>query len=202
MYLPPNMPDPRDGRFSEAAASEIVKLINATKGRAFVLCTSNSSMEMLRDLVAAQVAFPIFKQGEGSRTGILDKFRTTPNAVLFATSSFWQGVDVRGEALSCVIIDKLPFAVPSDPVIAARQRFIDETGGSSFNDYSVPSAIITLKQGLGRLIRSATDRGVLSVLDPRLTTKAYGQTFLNSLPPCRITHDIAEVEQFFNCDSA
>ncbi len=197
MYLPPNMPDPRDGRFTEAAANEIVKIINATKGRAFVLCTSNSSMGMLRDLVAAQVDFPIFKQGEGSRTGILDKFRNTPNAVLFATSSFWQGVDVRGEALSCVIIDKLPFAVPSDPVIAARQRFIDETGGSSFSDYSVPSAIITLKQGLGRLIRSTTDRGVLSVLDPRLTTKAYGQTFLKSLPQCRITHEIEEVEKFF-----
>ncbi|MBS1809144.1 MAG: ATP-dependent DNA helicase [Acidobacteria bacterium] len=197
MYLPPNMPDPRDGRFTEAAANEIVKIINASKGRAFVLCTSNSSMDMLRDLVAAQVDFPIFKQGEGSRTGILEKFRNTPNAVLFATSSFWQGVDVRGEALSCVIIDKLPFAVPSDPVVAARQRFIDATGGSSFSDYSVPSAIITLKQGLGRLIRSTTDRGVLSVLDPRLTTKAYGKTFLNSLPQCRITQDIADVEQFF-----
>lgn len=198
MYLPPQMPDPRDGRFTEAAAQEIVKILKATNGRAFVLCTSNSSMGMLRDLVAAEVDFPIYKQGEGSRTGILDKFRATPNAVLFATSSFWQGVDVRGEALSCVIIDKLPFAVPSDPVIAARQRFIDDTGGSSFSDYSVPSAIITLKQGLGRLIRSATDRGVLSVLDPRLTTKAYGQTFLKSLPQCRITHDIADVEKFFS----
>lgn len=197
LYLPPQMPDPRDANFTEAAAAEIVNIINATQGRAFVLCTSNSSMDMLRDLVAARVDFPIYKQGEGSRTGILDQFRNTPHAVLFATSSFWQGVDVRGEALSCVIIDKLPFAVPSDPVIAARQRFIDETGGSSFTDYSVPSAIITLKQGLGRLIRSTTDRGVLSVLDPRLTTKAYGQTFLNSLPNCRITHNIAEVAAFF-----
>lgn len=197
LYLPPQMPDPRDANFTEAAAAEIVQIINATQGRAFVLCTSNSSMDMLRDLVAARVDFPIYKQGEGSRTGILDQFRNTPHAVLFATSSFWQGVDVRGEALSCVIIDKLPFAVPSDPVIAARQRFIDETGGSSFSDYSVPSAIITLKQGLGRLIRSTTDRGVLSVLDPRLVTKAYGQTFLNSLPNCRITHSIAEVTAFF-----
>ena len=196
-YLPPNMPDPRDGKFTPAAAAEIVKILNATKGRAFVLCTSNSSMDMLRDLVAAEVDFPIFKQGEGSRTGLLEQFRKTPNAVLFATSSFWQGVDVRGDALSCVIIDKLPFAVPSDPVIAARQRFIDDTGGNSFNDYSVPSAIIALKQGLGRLIRSATDRGVLSVLDPRLTTKAYGQTFLKSLPQCRVTQDIEEVEKFF-----
>ncbi len=197
LYLPLNMPDPRDAKFTEAAAQEIVKILTATNGRAFVLCTSNSSMGMLRDIVAAQVDFPIFKQGEGSRTGLLEQFRQTPNAVLFATSSFWQGVDVRGEALSCVIIDKLPFAVPSDPVIAARQRFIDDTGGSSFSDYSVPSAIITLKQGLGRLIRSASDRGVLSVLDPRLTTKAYGQTFLKSLPQCKITQDIADVEKFF-----
>jgi ATP-dependent DNA helicase DinG len=118
--------------------------------------------------------------------------------VLFATSSFWQGVDVRGEALSCVIIDKLPFAVPSDPVVAARQRYIDSRGGSSFTEYSVPAAVITLKQGLGRLIRSTTDRGVLSVLDPRLLTKSYGQSFLRSLPPCRLTRQVEEVERFFS----
>ncbi|MBO0799272.1 MAG: ATP-dependent DNA helicase, partial [Blastocatellia bacterium] len=112
--------------------------------------------------------------------------------------SFWQGVNVRGEALSCVIIDKLPFAVPSDPVVAARQRYIDRSGGNSFSDYSVPSAIITLKQGLGRLIRSATDRGVLSILDPRIVTKSYGQSFLRSLPPCRQTRQIEDVEQFFS----
>jgi ATP-dependent DNA helicase DinG len=137
-------------------------------------------------------------QGEGSRSGILERFRTTPNAVLFATASFWQGVDVRGEALSCVIIDKLPFAVPSDPVVAARQRYIDNSGGNSFSDYSVPSAVITLKQGLGRLIRSATDRGVLSILDPRIVTKSYGQSFLRSLPPCRVTRKIEDVERFFS----
>jgi ATP-dependent DNA helicase DinG len=129
---------------------------------------------------------------------LLEKFRQTPNAVLFATSSFWQGVDVRGEQLSCVIIDKLPFAVPSDPVVAARQRFIDEQGGTSFYEYSVPQAIISLKQGLGRLIRSATDRGVLAVLDPRLRTKAYGRLFLESLPPCRITSDIEDVSRVFD----
>jgi ATP-dependent DNA helicase DinG len=197
LYLPTDLPDPRDANFTTLAAAEIVKILKATQGRAFVLCTSNSSMGMLRDLVAEEVDFPIFKQGDGSRSGLLDAFRQTPNSVLFATSSFWQGIDVRGEALSCVIIDKLPFAVPSDPVVAARQRFIDDTGGSSFSDYSVPSAIIALKQGLGRLIRSATDRGVLCVLDPRLTTKAYGKTFLNSLPPCKITHQISDVENFF-----
>jgi ATP-dependent DNA helicase DinG len=198
LYLPPKMPDPRDAGFQHAASGEIVKILNASRGRAFVLCTSYSQMEALREMVEFKIDFPILMQGEGSRSGILDKFRSTPNAVLFATSSFWQGVDVRGEALSCVIIDKLPFAVPSDPVIGARQRYIDNHGGNSFNSYSVPSAIINLKQGLGRLIRSATDRGVLSILDPRIVTKGYGQQFLKSLPPSRITRKIEDVESFFS----
>lgn len=197
LYLPPKMPDPRDNTFTDAAANEIVKLLNASRGRAFVLCTSNSQMKALRDLVEYQIEFPVLMQGEGSRSGILDRFRATPNAVLFATASFWQGVDVRGEALSCVIIDKLPFAVPSDPVVAARQRYLDSHGGNSFSDYSVPAAVITLKQGIGRLIRSATDRGVLSVLDPRIVTKNYGQSFLKSLPPSRVTRKIEDVEKFF-----
>jgi ATP-dependent DNA helicase DinG len=197
LYLPPRLPDPRDGAFTEAAAAEIVKLLEASRGRAFVLSTSYAQMQALRQLVEAEVDFPVLMQGEGSRTGLLDKFRATPHAVLFATSSFWQGVDVRGEALSCVIIDKLPFAVPSDPVVAARQRYIDNNGGSSFTEYSVPSAIIALKQGLGRLIRSRTDSGVLSILDPRLLTKSYGRAFLASLPPCRITRQIEDVVQFF-----
>lgn len=198
LYLPPKMPDPRDAGFQHAAAGEIVNILNASRGRAFVLCTSYSQMEALREMVEFKIDFPILMQGEGSRSGILDKFRSTPNAVLFATSSFWQGVDVRGEALSCVIIDKLPFAVPSDPVIGARQRYIDNHGGNSFNSYSVPAAIINLKQGLGRLIRSATDRGVLSILDPRIVTKGYGQQFLKSLPPSRITRKIEDVERFFS----
>jgi ATP-dependent DNA helicase DinG len=197
LYLPPKMPDPRDAGFQQAAANEIAGILNASRGRAFVLCTSYSQMKALREMVEFKVDFPILMQGEGSRSGVLDKFRSTPNAVLFATSSFWQGVDVRGEALSCVIIDKLPFAVPSDPVIGARQRYIDSHGGNSFNGYSVPSAIITLKQGLGRLIRSATDRGVLSILDPRIVTKGYGQQFLKSLPPARLTRKIEDVERFF-----
>jgi ATP-dependent DNA helicase DinG len=128
---------------------------------------------------------------------LLERFRQTPNAVLFATSSFWQGVDVRGEQLSCVIIDKLPFAVPTDPIVAARQRYIEDQGGSSFFEYSVPQAIISLKQGLGRLIRSTTDRGVLAVLDPRLTTKSYGRLFLKSLPQCRVTSNISDLAQMF-----
>jgi ATP-dependent DNA helicase DinG len=154
-------------------------------------------MRALYEMVAREVDYPCLLQGTASKAGLLEKFRETPHAVLFATSSFWQGVDVRGAQLSCVIIDKLPFAVPSDPVVAARQRYIDEQGGSSFYEYSVPQAIISLKQGLGRLIRSATDRGVLAVLDPRLRTKAYGRMFLESLPPCRVTSNIEDVARVF-----
>jgi ATP-dependent DNA helicase DinG len=198
LYLPPRMPVPSSPQWAEAAAAEVVRILEVTRGRAFVLSTSLSGMRSLYERVAPQVDFPCLMQGTASKTGLLDRFRTTPNAVLFATSSFWQGVDVRGDALSCVIIDKLPFAVPSDPIVAARQRFIEDAGGSSFYEYSVPQAIISLKQGLGRLIRSATDRGVLSVLDPRLRTQAYGRQFIKSLPPCRVTSDLAEVARVFD----
>jgi ATP-dependent DNA helicase DinG len=197
LYLPPQMPDPRSPQWASAAADEVIKIVNATEGRAFVLSTSLSGMNELYDRVAPEIDYPCFVQGSASKGALLKKFRTTPNAVLFATASFWQGVDVRGEQLSCVIIDKLPFAVPSDPVVAARQRYIEEQGGSSFYEYSVPQAIISLKQGLGRLIRSTTDRGVLAVLDPRLRTKMYGQTFLQSLPPCRVTSDVQELARVF-----
>jgi ATP-dependent DNA helicase DinG len=197
LYLPTRLPDPRSPQFTDAASHEIVNILNATEGRAFVLSTSRASMNALYERVAREVDFPCFLQGTASKAGLLAKFRETPNAVLFATSSFWQGVDVRGEQLSCVIIDKLPFAVPSDPVVAARQRYIDEQGGSSFYEYSVPQAIISLKQGLGRLIRSTTDRGVLAILDPRLRTKAYGRVFLESLPPCRVTSNIEELASIF-----
>ncbi len=197
LYLPSQMPDPRSPQWASAAAGEVVKIVNATEGRAFVLSTSLSGMNELYDRVAPQIDYPCFVQGSASKSALLKTFRTTPNAVLFATSSFWQGVDVRGEQLSCVIIDKLPFAVPSDPIVAARQRHIEEQGGSSFYEYSVPQAIISLKQGLGRLIRSTTDRGVLAVLDPRLRTKMYGQTFLQSLPPCRITSKIEDLPRVF-----
>ncbi|HYJ47431.1 MAG TPA: ATP-dependent DNA helicase, partial [Pyrinomonadaceae bacterium] len=196
LYLPPRMPDPRSPQFADAAADEVIKILKATEGRAFVLSTSFAGMKALYERVAGEVDFPCFLQGTASKAGLLEKFRETPNAVLFATASFWQGVDVRGEQLSCVIIDKLPFAVPSDPVVSARQRFIDDQGGSSFYEYSVPQAIISLKQGLGRLIRSTTDRGVLAVLDPRLRTKAYGRLFLESLPPCRVTSDINDLDKF------
>jgi ATP-dependent DNA helicase DinG len=201
LYLPPRMPDPRSPQWAEAAAAEVVKLLEISEGRAFVLSTSLSGMRALYERVAPQVEYPCFVQGSASKAGLLERFRSTEGAVLFATSSFWQGVDVRGEQLSCVIIDKLPFAVPSDPVVAARQRFIEEQGGSSFYEYSVPQAIISLKQGLGRLIRSTTDRGILAVLDPRLRTQGYGRLFMESLPPCRVTSNIEEVSRVFEPDA-
>ncbi len=197
LYLPPKMPDPRSSDWAQAAADEVVKLVNATKGRAFVLSTSLAGMRSLYDLVMPELDYYCLLQGTASKSQLLTRFRETPNAVLFATSSFWQGVDVRGEQLSCVIIDKLPFAVPTDPIVAARQRFIEDEGGSSFHEYSVPQAIISLKQGLGRLIRSTTDRGVLAVLDPRLRTKSYGRIFLQSLPQCRVTSRIADLSSVF-----
>jgi len=198
IYLPKAMPDPRTPEFTQLAAGEIVKILTVTRGRAFVLATSNSSMNALYELVSSRVNYPCFVQGSMSKAGLLERFRETPNAVLFATASFWQGIDVQGEQLSCVIIDKLPFAVPTDPVVAARSRFIEDNGGKSFFDYSVPQAVISLKQGIGRLIRSRTDRGVIAILDPRLRTKSYGRDFLTSLPRMRITSDLAEVAKVFD----
>ncbi|MEK6304320.1 MAG: ATP-dependent DNA helicase [Acidobacteriota bacterium] len=197
LYLPKRMPDPRAREFVDASVEEIVQILEATHGRAFVLFTSVAAMRETYERVRYRVDYPTFIQGEGSKSGLLERFRSTEGAVLFATSSFWQGVDVQGEALSCVIIAKLPFAVPSDPVVAARQKHIDEQGGNSFYEYSVPQAAITLKQGLGRLIRSTTDRGVLSILDPRLNTKSYGRVFLESIPPFRITRLIEEAAAIF-----
>ena len=197
LYLPTKMPDPRSPAWSEAAAAEVVKILEATEGRAFVLSTSLAGMQSLFDRVWPEIDYPCLVQGSAAKGQLLKRFRETPNAVLFATSSFWQGVDVRGEQLSCVIIDKLPFAVPTDPIVAARQRYIEDTGGSSFHEYSIPQAVIALKQGLGRLIRSTTDRGVLAVLDPRLRTKGYGRLFLQSLPQCRVTSEIGELRSFF-----
>ena len=193
VYLPKGMPDPRSPEFVQFAAGEICRILRVTNGRAFVLCTSNSSMAALYELVSSRVDFPCLLQGTMPKSALLDKFRQTPNAVLFATTSFWQGVDVQGEQLSCVIIDKLPFAVPTDPIVAARSKFIDDNGGRAFFEYSVPQAVISLKQGIGRLIRSQTDRGVIAILDPRLRSKSYGRDFLNSLPRMRITADLDDV---------
>ena len=197
LYLPPEMPDPRDPEFPEAAARCIQRVLEITKGRAFCLFTSYAQMRALYERLLPVLNFPILLHGTAPRKALLEQFRSTPNAVLFGTSSFWQGVDVQGEALSCVIIDRLPFAVPSDPVIQARMKAIEEAGGKPFSDYQVPSAVLTLKQGFGRLIRSLEDRGVLVLLDPRVTRQRYGRTFLASLPPYRITASITDVEAFF-----
>jgi ATP-dependent DNA helicase DinG len=197
LYLPPEMPDPRDADFPEAAARCIRQVLEITQGRAFCLFTSYSQMRDLYERLMPVLDFPILLHGSAPRKALLEEFRSTPNAVLFGTSSFWQGVDVQGEALSCVIIDRLPFAVPSDPVVSARMKAIEEDGGKPFFDYQVPAAVLTLKQGFGRLIRSLEDRGVLVLLDPRIRRQRYGQTFLASLPPYRMTSNIADVESFF-----
>jgi ATP-dependent DNA helicase DinG len=197
LYLPPQMPDPRAAEFSEAAASTIERILRITRGRAFCLFTSYAQMRALYERLLPVLDYPILLHGSAPRKALLEEFRVTPNAVLFGTASFWQGVDVQGEALSCVIIDRLPFAVPSDPVVQARMKAIEEAGGKPFFEYQVPEAVLTLKQGFGRLIRSLEDRGVLVLLDPRVRTQRYGQIFLQSLPPYRVTQNIADVEAFF-----
>ncbi len=197
LYLPPDMPDPRDANFQEQAAKHIRRVLEFSEGRAFCLFTSYQQMRDIYERLLMELPYPLLLQGNAPRRALIEEFRATPNAVLFGTSSFWQGVDVQGEALSCVIIDRLPFAVPTDPVVQARMRAIEENGGKPFFEYQVPSAVITLKQGFGRLIRSLEDRGVLMLLDPRIQKQRYGRVFLDSLPPYRITQDMAAVSDFF-----
>lgn len=198
LYLPPAMPDPRSPDFPDAAAETIRRVLTLSQGRAFCLFTSYSQMRSLYERLLPVLDYPILLHGTAPRKALLEEFRATPNAVLFGTASFWQGVDVQGEALSCVIIDRLPFAVPNDPVVQARMKAIEEAGGRPFTEYQVPAAVLTLKQGFGRLIRSLNDRGVLVLLDPRIRTQRYGQTFLQSLPPYRMTTNLEDVERFFS----
>jgi ATP-dependent DNA helicase DinG len=197
LYLPPGMPDPREPEFFAQAAERTRRVLEITQGRAFCLFTSHSQMRAMHERLSAELPYTLLLQGMAPRHVLLEQFRDTPGAVLFGTSSFWQGVDVQGEQLSCVIIDRLPFAVPSDPVVKARMDAIETAGGNAFFDYQVPSAVIALKQGFGRLVRSLKDRGVLMLLDPRIQRQRYGRIFLDSLPPYRVTQSVEDVEAFF-----
>lgn len=196
LYIPVNLPDVRGPQFAPKAAEEIARLLEITRGRAFCLFTSYTQMNDVYQRVSALVDFRLLVQGTAPRSVLLERFRRTPGGVLFATASFWQGVDVPGEQLSCVIIDRLPFAVPTDPVVAARVRALQENGRNAFAEYQVPEAVLALKQGFGRLIRSKTDRGVLAILDNRIQRMDYGKIFLTSLPEYGVTQDLAEVERF------
>jgi ATP-dependent DNA helicase DinG len=197
LYVPRRMPEPRSPAFVERAAEEVLRLLERSRGRAFVLFTSYAHMNAVAERIAGELPYPVLIQGEAPKAALLQAFRATPGAVLLATASFWQGVDVVGDQLSCVIVDKLPFASPADPVVSARIDRLRDRGGDPFGEYQVPVAVLMLKQGLGRLIRSASDRGVLAVLDSRIVERGYGRRFLASLPPARLVHDVAEVESFF-----
>jgi len=201
LYIPVGLPDVRDSGFVTKAAEEVSRLLGVTEGRAFCLFTSYSQMNQIFELVRERVRFPMLLQGTAPRMALLERFRTTPNAVLFATSSFWQGVDVPGQQLSCVIIDRLPFAVPTDPIVAARVRTLTEEGRNAFAEYQIPEAVLALKQGFGRLIRTRTDRGVLAILDNRIQRMQYGKIFIESLPEYSLSRDIAEVERFMKAPS-
>jgi ATP-dependent DNA helicase DinG len=197
LYVPNSFPEPRSPEYFARALREIVEIIGITEGHAFLLCTSTQQMSRMYRALLGQIEFPLLCQGDMPKTLLLDKFKQTPHAVLCATASFWQGVDVKGDALRAVIVDKLPFQAPSEPVVAARIHRLEQQGRDAFLRYSVPQAIITLKQGLGRLIRSRSDRGILAVLDSRLRFRKYGRIFLESLPNCPVTDNMNALRNFF-----
>ena len=196
-YVPRDLPVPGDPVFAEKAAGRIEQLVGISAGRALVLFTSYNNLHIAHARLNGKIPFTLYKQGDAPRSALLDAFRTDTHSVLLATGSFWEGVDVPGESLSLLVIDKLPFDSPGDPLVAARIEAIRSRGGNPFMDYQVPSAIIALKQGLGRLIRNGSDRGVLAVLDTRLVTSRYGRFFLESLPGMPLTHDLEDVRRFF-----
>jgi len=196
-YSPSGLPNPGAPDYTIRMLEASLPVLRASQGRAFLLFTSHRALREAAEYLTTQVDYPLFVQGDAPRSQLLQRFRETPHAVLLGTSSFWEGIDVRGEALSCVIIDKLPFASPGDPVLQARNAAIRERGGNPFVDYQLPQAVIALKQGSGRLIRDSRDRGVLVLCDPRLYTRGYGRVFLDSLPPMPRTRDLERVRRFF-----
>lgn len=202
LYAPPDMPDPNSAAYTAAVVASAMPVLRASQGRAFVLCTSLRAMReihaMLKEAFETEgMEYPLLIQGESSRTELLERFRKIGNAVLVGSQSFWEGVDVRGEALSVVIIDKLPFAPPDDPVLSARIDKMNAEGKNAFMEYQLPYSVITLKQGAGRLIRDENDRGILMICDPRLITKPYGKRIWQSLPPFKRTKELADIEAFF-----
>ncbi len=197
LYLPQGLPDPRSGAYGEAVYAAVLPVLQASGGRSFWLFTSHRALNEAHRRIAG-ADFNVLVQGSAPRAKLLDQFRDTPRAVLLGTHSFWEGVDVRGEALSCVIIDKLPFEPPDDPVTQARLKAIEVSGGNPFTEYQLPNAVISVKQGVGRLIRDRRDRGVLVLCDPRVLSKSYGRVFLDSLPPMPRTHDFGAVQAFFS----
>lgn len=198
LYIPTGLPNPDAPEYTVRVIESVVPVLEASGGRAFMLFTSYRALALATDLLADKVGCPLLIQGSAPRSVLLERFRTAGNAVLLGTGSFWEGVDVRGEALSCVIIDKLPFASPEDPVLHARCEALEQAGRNPFLEYQLPNAVIALKQGAGRLIRDEHDRGVLVLCDPRLLNKGYGKVFLASLPPMPLTRKLANVEDFLS----
>ncbi|MGH8598075.1 MAG: ATP-dependent DNA helicase, partial [Gammaproteobacteria bacterium] len=197
LYLPYLTAEPNSADYLPAVVETALAVIKASRGRAFLLCTSHRALVYCAGPLRQQLDYPVLVQGEAPRAALLEEFKRLGNAILVGTATFWEGIDVRGEALSCVIIDKLPFAPPDDPILRARIRRMEAEGFNPFRDYQVPVAALSLKQGAGRLIRDVTDRGVLVICDPRLEAKSYGRIIARALPAMRRTRSFAEVATFF-----